>query len=69
MKIAFLAQSYPPMISGAALVVQQLAHGMVARGHEVLVIAASDTGQAYLTQEPHLKGSEASFWGKRKKCV
>ena len=55
MKIAFLTQSYPPMISGAALVVQHLAQGMAARGHEVLVIAASDTGRGYFTQEPGLK--------------
>jgi len=47
MRIALLAQSYPPMVSGAALVVWRLAQGLAARGHEVLVLAASDIGVAY----------------------
>jgi hypothetical protein len=42
MRIAYLTQSYPPMISGAAHVAQQIAKGMAQRGHQVLVIAASD---------------------------
>jgi len=42
MKIAYVCQSYPPMISGAALVAQRLAEGIASRGHEVLVVAASD---------------------------
>lgn len=33
------------MISGAALVVQRLAEGLAAHGHNVLVIAASESGQ------------------------
>jgi len=47
MRIAFVTQSYPPMISGAALTVQQLAAGMAGRGQQVLVLAASDRPQAY----------------------
>ncbi len=47
MRIALLTQSYPPMVSGAALVVQRLAQGLTARGHEVLVVAASERGPAY----------------------
>jgi glycosyltransferase involved in cell wall biosynthesis len=35
------------MISGAALVVQRLAQGMVRRGHSVMVLGASDRGQPY----------------------
>ncbi len=54
MKIAYLTQSYPPMISGASMVVQHLAEAMVVRGHDILVLAASDTGKRYLTEEPHL---------------
>lgn len=50
MRIAMLCQSYPPMISGASLFAQSLAEGMAARGHSVLVIAASDTGKAYEDQ-------------------
>ncbi|MEN9563258.1 MAG: hypothetical protein RIR73_1502 [Chloroflexota bacterium] len=42
------------MISGASIAAEQLAKGMAKRGHEVLVIAASDTGQAYQTHEKNL---------------
>jgi glycosyltransferase involved in cell wall biosynthesis len=38
------------MISGAAIVVQQLAQGLAADGHEVLVLAASDRAKAYLQE-------------------
>ena len=47
MRIAYICQSYPPMVSGAALVVWRLAEGMAARNHDVLVLAASDKGDAY----------------------
>jgi glycosyltransferase involved in cell wall biosynthesis len=50
MRIVYLTQSYPPMVSGAAIFAQRLAEGMSARGHHVLVAAASDTGPAYLQQ-------------------
>lgn len=54
MRIAYLTQPYPPMISGASIAAEQLAKGMAKRGHNVLVIAASDTGQAYQTRETNL---------------
>jgi 1,2-diacylglycerol 3-alpha-glucosyltransferase len=54
MRIAYLTQSYPPMISGAALVVKNLATGMAGSGHEVLVIAASDTSRTYVVREENL---------------
>src|SRR6187455_2228539 len=54
MRIAYLTQSYPPMISGAALVVENLATGMAGAGHEVLVIAASDTSQTYVVENDNL---------------
>jgi len=47
MKIAVLNQSYPPMISGAALFSGHLAEALAERGHEVLVLAASDQRRAY----------------------
>lgn len=47
MRIAYLTQSYPPMISGAALVVQRQAQGMAKAGHEVVVICASDEDKSY----------------------
>jgi 1,2-diacylglycerol 3-alpha-glucosyltransferase len=43
------------MISGAALAVQQLAEGMAARGHQVLVLAASERGYAYRTRAAGLR--------------
>jgi glycosyltransferase involved in cell wall biosynthesis len=47
MKIAHLAQSYPPMVSGASIFVQTLAEHMAHRGHHVLVITASNLPSAY----------------------
>ncbi len=54
MRIAYLTQSYPPMISGAALFARQLAEAMAEHGHHVLVIAASDTGKAYRVAHKNL---------------
>jgi glycosyltransferase involved in cell wall biosynthesis len=54
MRIALLTQTYPPMVSGAALVVQRLAQGLTARGHDVLVVAASDRGPAYTERSGQL---------------
>lgn len=54
MRIAYLTQSYPPMISGAAIVVEKLATGMAQQGHEVLVIAASDQVRPYAVQHKNL---------------
>lgn len=47
MKIAIVCQSYPPMVSGSALVIQRLAEGIADRGHSVLIITASDQRFAY----------------------
>lgn len=54
MRIVYLTQSYPPMISGAAIFAQQVAEAMTQRGHQVLVIAASDRVQPYLVQTGNL---------------
>lgn len=54
MRIAYLTQSYPPMISGAAIFVEKLATGMAKHGHEVLVIAASNQEQPYTVQHKNL---------------
>jgi glycosyltransferase involved in cell wall biosynthesis len=54
MRLVFLAQSYSPMVSGAAIFASRLAKGMAARGHRILVITASDRGAAYLTQTENL---------------
>src|SRR5579859_294006 len=47
MRVAHVCQSYPPMVSGAAFMVQRLAQGLAGRGHAVLVLAASDRGRAW----------------------
>lgn len=54
MRIAYLTQPYPPMISGAAIVAEYLAKEMANRGHDVLVIAASEKEQAYTQTEGNL---------------
>lgn len=55
MRIAYLNQSYPPMISGAAIIVERLALQMSGRGHPTLVIAASNIRQAYHTEKDNLR--------------
>jgi 1,2-diacylglycerol 3-alpha-glucosyltransferase len=62
MRIALLTQSYPPMISGAALVVQRLAEGLAKRGHAVLVLAASDKGVAYVQTSGSLTVARLKAW-------
>ena len=47
MRIAYITQSYPPMVSGASLVAKSLAEHMAQRGHKALVIAASERGESY----------------------
>jgi 1,2-diacylglycerol 3-alpha-glucosyltransferase len=42
------------MVSGAALVVQRLAVGLTERGHEVLVVAASEHGSPYVERSGRL---------------
>jgi glycosyltransferase involved in cell wall biosynthesis len=42
------------MVSGAALVVQRLAQGLAVRGHEVLVVAASERGSGYVERSGQL---------------
>lgn len=47
MRIAMVCQSYPPMVSGIAVAVRHLAEGLAGRGHEVLVLSASDRRDPY----------------------
>lgn len=54
MKIAVLTQSYPPMVSGAALFAQRLAQAMACRGHQVLVLTASDLERPYQVEWANL---------------
>lgn len=54
MRIAYITQAYPPVVSGASVCVDQLAHAMAGRGHEILVIAPSDQGRAYSADDKGL---------------
>ncbi|MCX6053756.1 MAG: glycosyltransferase [Chloroflexi bacterium] len=54
MRIAYLTQSYPPVVSGTAVVVQGLAEGMAQRGHHVLVLTASENSKPYVVFKPGL---------------
>lgn len=47
MRIAYITQSYPPMVSGASLVAKNIAENIAMRGHNALVITASDRGGSY----------------------
>lgn len=55
MRIAHLTQTYPPMISGAALAACELSERMVAAGHKVLVVTASEREKGYVTDLHNLK--------------
>jgi glycosyltransferase involved in cell wall biosynthesis len=48
MKIAYISQAYPPIISGASIMLESLVDGMAKRGHTVLVLVPSDRGNAYI---------------------
>lgn len=54
MRIAYLTQSYPPMLSGAAISAEQTAESMAQHGHQVLVIAASDREYPYHTYKQNI---------------
>lgn len=54
MRIIQLTQSYPPMVSGAALFVQRLSEGLSNRGHQVLVVTASDQLEPYCMSKGYL---------------
>ena len=45
MRLAYVCQPYPPMISGAALAAQRPAEGMSRPGHTASMMAASERRQ------------------------
>lgn len=47
MRIVMLSHGYPPTLSGVTLVVQKLSRVLVRRGHQVLVVTASEHGEPY----------------------
>jgi glycosyltransferase involved in cell wall biosynthesis len=54
-RIAILSQTYPPMVSGAALVAEKLAEHFSSQGHQVLVITASDRPGPYRSTHGNLQ--------------
>lgn len=51
MRILMMSHGYPPTISGVSIVVRKVSRAMVCRGHEVMVLTASDRGKAYETED------------------
>ena len=47
MRILVASHGYPPVVSGVTIVAQKVARAMVARGHRVLVVTASDRHDPY----------------------
>ena len=54
MRIAYLNQTYPPMVNGVSVSLQSQARGLAARGHNILVVTASDRQRPYLALEGNL---------------
>lgn len=52
MKIAIASDIYYPMINGVAVFAHNLANGLAARGHEVMVICPSFTGRRHVEVDP-----------------
>ena len=55
MKIAIAAAVYYPMINGVAVFSHNLAVGLAARGHEVMVLCPSQTGKAHVEAQDGVK--------------
>ncbi|OGO29256.1 MAG: hypothetical protein A2136_10780 [Chloroflexi bacterium RBG_16_54_11] len=67
MRIMMFSHGYPPTISGVTLVVQKIARSMVQRGHEVIVVTASDRHLPYRAQDQGVRlvrtlGIPNVFW-------
>lgn len=67
MRILMLSHGYPPTISGVTLVVQKISRALVAAGHEVMVVTASDRGTPYEfldhgVQVVRIRGLNNLFW-------
>lgn len=62
-----LSHGYPPTLSGVTLVVQKLSRALVRRGHEVLVVTASERGEPYSREDEgvqleRLRSIKNPFW-------
>ncbi len=68
MRILMVSHGYPPILSGVTLVVQKLARAMVRKGHDALVVTASEHGEPYLDQDQGVRlvrtrSAPNPFWG------
>lgn len=55
MRLALISQTYPPMVSGVSMAVCHLAQGLAERGHQVLVLAASERGEPHTDDRQNLR--------------
>ena len=55
MKIAIVADLYWPTVNGVATAVHTLVHGLARRGHEVMVIAPSQSGMSKIEMDGDVK--------------
>lgn len=51
MRLLLTSHGYPPTVSGVTLVAQRIARAQVARGHDVTVLAASESGEPYEAED------------------
>jgi len=51
LRILMFSHGYVPTVSGVTLVVQKIARAMVRRGHQVIVVTASERGKPYQSED------------------
>jgi len=62
MRILMASHGYPPTVSGVTLVVQKLARAMVARGHAVTVVTASERREHYEAEDAGVRLVRVHSW-------
>jgi glycosyltransferase involved in cell wall biosynthesis len=67
MRILMTSHGYPPILSGVTLVVQKIARAMVQKGHDVIVVTASEHGGPYEDQDQgvrlvRVRSAPNPFW-------
>jgi len=62
MRILMASHGYPPTVSGVTLVVQKLARALVARGHRVTVVTASERGESYEAEDEGVQLVRVRSW-------
>ena len=51
MRVMMASHGYPPTLSGVTRVVQKVSQGLAARGHEIMVVTASERGEPYVDED------------------